>query len=199
MLLLHGPINEIHKIVFDEITEDLIQRTAIRTKAVAGLSKFDADNWRRILGSNVLGNHSLELQRSLARITEKLCSKKLGCHERPIGIGEVLRGIIGKAVMPVVKKEVVQAAGSIQVCAGQVTGVESAVHNMVDLLESDNSAPILQADATNVFNNLSRNVFLHNIKVICPEISNFVINCYTLPSRLFVRGKRELKLKEGTT
>ena len=177
----------------------MIQKTAIRTKGVAGLSKFDADNWRRILGSNVLGNHSLELQRSLARITEKLCFKKLGCHERPIGIGEVLRGIIGKAVMPVVKKEVVQAAGSIQVCAGQVTGVESAVHNMVDLLESDNSAPILQADATNVFNNLSRNVFLHNIKVICPENSNFVINCYTLPSRLFVRGKRELKLKEGTT
>ena len=31
--------------------------------------------------------------------------------------------------MSVVKKEVVQAAGSLQVCAGQVTVVESAIHN----------------------------------------------------------------------
>ena len=75
-------------------------------------------------------NHSLELRRSLARITKKPCSQKLSCHEsleallasqlirlnkppgvRPTGIGEVLRRIIGKPIMSVVKKEVVQAAG----------------------------------------------------------------------------------------
>ena len=39
--------------------------------------------------------------------------------------------------MSVVKKEVVQAAGSLQVCAGQVTVVESAIHNMIDLFESE--------------------------------------------------------------
>ena len=69
-LLLHGPINEIHEIVFDEISEDLIQKTGIRTKGAAGSSKFDTDDWRRILGSNVFGNHSIELRRSLARMTK---------------------------------------------------------------------------------------------------------------------------------
>ena len=44
---------------------------------------------------------------------------------------------------------------------------------------------------------LNHNVFLHNIKVICPEIFNFGIDCYTLLSRLFVRGKRNLKSQEG--
>ena len=44
MLLLHGPINEIHEIVFDEITKDLIHKTTIRTKGAAGPSKSDADN-----------------------------------------------------------------------------------------------------------------------------------------------------------
>ena len=39
--------------------------------------------------------------------------------------------------------EVVQAAGSLQVCAGQVAGVESAIHSMVGLFESDNSAAVL--------------------------------------------------------
>ena len=43
-LLLHGPINEAQEIVFDEITEDLIQKTTIRTKGAAGPSKFDADD-----------------------------------------------------------------------------------------------------------------------------------------------------------
>ena len=58
-LLLHSPVNEIHETVFNEITEDLIQKTAIRTKGAAGPSEFDADDWRRILGSNVFGNRSL--------------------------------------------------------------------------------------------------------------------------------------------
>ena len=53
--------------------------------------------------------------------------------------------------------------------------LESAIYSMVDLFESDNSAAVLQINVTNAFNSLNRNVFLHNIKVICPEISNFVI------------------------
>ena len=113
---------------------------------------------------------------------------------RPMRIGDVLRRIIGKVEMSVVKKEVVQALGSLQVCTGQVAGVESAIHSMVALFESDNSAAVLQIDATNAFNSLNYIIFLHSIEVICPEIFNFVINCYSLLSRrLFVRGKGELK------
>ena len=181
-LLLHGPINEIHEVVFDKITNDLIQKTAIRTKGVTGPSEFNADDWRRILGSNVFRYHSLKPRKSLARMTKKLYSRKTSCHEsleallasqliplnkspgaRPIGIGEVLQRIIGKAVMSVVKKEIVQAAGSLQVCAGQVAGVESAIHCIVDLFESDNSAAVLHNDATNALNSLNRNVFVNNI------------------------------------
>ena len=97
----------------------------MRTKGAAGSSKFDTDNWRIILGSNVFGNHSLELQTLLARMTEKLCSHvPMSCYKNleallasqliplnkspdvtPIGVGEVLRKIIGKAVMSAVKKE----------------------------------------------------------------------------------------------
>ena len=50
MLLLHGSLNELHEIVFDEITKDLIQTAAIRIKGATDLSKFDNDNWQRILG-----------------------------------------------------------------------------------------------------------------------------------------------------
>ena len=142
-------MNEIYEIVFDEITEDMIQKIAIRTKGAAGPSKFDADDWRRILGTNAFDNHSLELRRSFIRMAKRLCPQKLSRHKslealiasqliplnkwdvRPVGIVEVLRRIIGETVMSVVKKEIIQAAGSLQVCACQVAGVESAIHSML--------------------------------------------------------------------
>ena len=39
--------------------------------------------------------------------------------------------------MSVEKKEVIQAAGSLQVCAGQFAGMESAIHSMFNLFEID--------------------------------------------------------------
>ena len=69
---------------------------------------------------------------------------------------------------------------------------------MDDLFESDNSAAVLQINTTNAFNSLNHEVFLQNTKVICSEIFNFVIDCYRLPSRLFVRQKGELKSQERT-
>ena len=43
---------------------------------------------------------------------------------RPNRTGEVLQRIIGKTVMSFVKKEIMQTAISLQVCAGQVAEVE---------------------------------------------------------------------------
>ena len=37
---------------------------------------------------------------------------------RPIGIGEVVRRIIAKAVLSIVKLDILEAAGSLQLCAG---------------------------------------------------------------------------------
>ena len=98
--------------------------------------------------------------------------------------------------MSVVKKEIVQRTDSLQLRAGQVAGVESTIHSIVDLFESKNSATALQTNATNDFNSLNCSncsIFLHNIKVICPETSNFAINYYTLPPCLLAREKTEPK------
>ena len=79
---------------------------------------------------------------------------------RPIGIREVLRRIMGKTVMMVLKKDVVHSAGALQVCdAGQQAGVESAIHSMVDLFESDTTSAIIQIDATNAFKSKQKSLF----------------------------------------
>ena len=41
---------------------------------------------------------------------------------RPIGVGEVVRRIIGKAVLATVKMDILEATGPLQLCAGQDAG-----------------------------------------------------------------------------
>ena len=53
---------------------------------------------------------------------------------RPVGIGEVLRRIIGKSLMTVLKRDITQAAGVSQVCAGHPSGCEAAYTPCVGFL-----------------------------------------------------------------
>ena len=48
-------------IIFEEITSDLIQKIAIKTKGAAGPSLFTADDWRRMFGSKLFGNEGMDL------------------------------------------------------------------------------------------------------------------------------------------
>ena len=47
---------------------------------------------------------------------------------RHIGIGDTSRRIMSKAVLKVVKGEIQQATGSKQLCTGQISDVEVAIH-----------------------------------------------------------------------
>ena len=49
------------------------------------------------------------------------------------------------------------------------------------------------------FNSVNRKVMLHNLKLICPIIATYIINCYATPSRLFMVSGGEILSSEGTT
>jgi len=66
---------------------------------------------------------------------------------RLIGIGEVCRRLIAKSVLCVVKNDVLQAAGPIQLCAGQHSGCEASVHAMRTAFDSPHAEAVLQVDA----------------------------------------------------
>ena len=85
---------------------------------------------------------------------------------RRIGVGKVLRRIIGKAVMRIVRLDVVTAAGPMQVCASLEEGYEAAVHAMREIFNEDDTEGILLVDAANAFNNLNRKAALHNVQFI---------------------------------
>ena len=215
----HCPI--INPIIFDCIDAEAIRKSAIKTKGAAGPSGLDAEGWRRILVSKNFASHSIDLCKSISNMTKRLCIEKITSNQnsnsieaytacrlipldkspgvRPIGVGEVLRRIIGKSITSSLHEDIIESAGSLQLCAGQPAGCEAAVTAMRSLFEEDENDAVLLVDATNAFNVLNRNVMLHNIRSICPSIATYVYNCYNLPSRLFIVGGGAILSQEGTT
>ena len=115
----------------------MIKSIAMKMRGSSGPSKFDADDWKRILATKLYGADGHDLCVAIARLARKLCTEGVSDPEsiaalmscrlipldknpglRPIGIGEVLRRIIGKAVTRVHREDVQTAAGNLQVCAG---------------------------------------------------------------------------------
>ena len=178
---------------------------------------MDADVWRRILCSKAFNKSSQLACDSIARMCRRLCTEYvdptsisaiLSCRlipldknpgVRPIGIGEVLRRIIGKTVTTFLKIDIINSVGPLQLAAGQEGGCESAIHGMEKMFEDDQTQGVLLVDASNAFNCLNRKTSLLNIPFICPEFAVFIINTYRLPSRLFLPGGTFILSNEGTT
>jgi len=74
---------------------------------------------------------------------------------RPIGIGETIHCVIGKAILRVIKHDIQDATGSMQLCAGQETGCEAAVHALNHIFSEADIEGVLLVNATNSFNCLN--------------------------------------------
>ena len=101
--------------------------------------------------------------------------------------------------MMVVKKDVMLAAGPLQLYTGVPSGCEAAVHAMSKLFNDENILGVLLIDAANAFNSLKRNVAMHNINYVCPAIATILNNCYRKPTHLIISGEGEITSQEGTT
>ena len=117
---------------------------------------------------------------------------------RPIGVGETSTRIISKAILSVIKLDVLEAAGTLQLCAGQEAGSEAAVHAMRHIFEDAESEAVLLVDASNAFNSMNRNAALHNIHYLCPPLAVILTNTYREDVQLFIDGET-LHSCEGTT
>ena len=159
--------------------------------------------------SRVYGKIGEELRNAVARLAKQLSTEMvqhnnisspldplLACRLipldkspgiRPIGIGEVF------------KNDVSIAAGALQLCAGQPSGCEAAVHAVRNIFEEEECDGVILVDASNVFNSINRKAMLHNIGILCPAMKIFAENCYSTSARLFITGGAEIRSNEGTT
>ena len=216
LLLLFGPVEDIPDTIYQQINDELIREAALKTKGSGGPSGVDANGFKRMLACKSFKRLSTKLCDSLATLTQRLCMDfvdllpfepivesrlipldKGNGEVRPIGMGEVIRRIIGKCVTSIVKQDVIDASGAMQVCAGQKCGSEAVIHAMRSIFEADETDAALLVDASNAFNSLNRAAALNNVRVLCP-IDVYVIDTYRTSVRLFVTGGRELRLAEGT-
>ena len=100
-----------------------------------------------------------------------------------------------------VRSDIQESVGGLQTCAGQKAGIEAAIHAMREIYERDECEAMILVDATNAFNSLNRATALRNVKIICPEIAQYLQNSYQTPSRLYISGSNGefIQSAEGTT
>ena len=205
---------EVHPVIYDNIDAKPIRTAALNTRGATGPSGLDAHCWRCLCTS--FHSVSWELCHSLALFVRRLCVSFvdpnglpafLACRlialdkcpgVRPIGICECARRIISKAILFITKGDVQDAAGPLQLCAGQIAGIKAAVHFMRDTFQSGDTEALLLVDASNAFNSLNREEVLHNIRHICPSLATVLINTYRQATVLFV-DDLTLHSEEGTT
>ena len=95
-------------------------------------------------------------------------------------------------MIELLRKDILNATGLLQLCDGQDAGSEAATHAVYDMFSKDKTEAVLMVDGSNAFNSINREAFLHNTKVLCPALATFINNCYSIPSDLFLQGgKRE--------
>ena len=104
---------------------------------------------------------------------------------RPIGIGEILRRLVGKVVVAHLREDIINAAGPLQTCAGLKAGIEASIHAMRAIFEEDGTEGILLVDAENAFNELNRSAALHNIQQLCPNTFSIITLQISVYSLLF--------------
>ncbi len=156
-----------HTVIFDSIDGSVIRKAALQVKGAAGPSSLDAHEWRRLCTCHK--NSSRDLCTAIAFVARRLCSshvdpvsivpllscrlialdKNPGVH--PIGIGDTLRRIIAEAILFVTASNIQDAMGCLQLCAGQISGIEAAVHSTRSAFESDDVEAVLLVDASNAF------------------------------------------------
>ena len=206
--------HDFHSVLFYSITPEAIQKSALMTEGSAGPSGMDALCWRRLCTAFV--EKSNDLCSAIAAFAKIICTfyvdplsllaytsyrlvqldKRLGV--RPVGIGEVVCRVVGKVAMKVIKRDIQEAVGCIQLCAGQDAGCETAVHAMEHPFNEKDTVAMILVDATNAFNQLNRQVALLNCDKIWPAMAHILINTYRNSSCLFVDGQCLLS-EEGTT
>ena len=216
---MKGTFQEVPSCVFEKIDEETIRKIALAGRGAAGPSGLDSEDWRVLLAAKGFGTQGKKLRMAIAEAAKRLSREfvdpdgieaLLRCREvplpkgendvRPIGIGETLRRIIGKAVMTVVGADVQEACGALQVCAGVEAGCEAAIHMTRCMFQDEECEGVLLVDARNAFNSLNRRVALHNVGCMCPGFYPFLVNTYRRPVQLLVTGCGEVMWsEEGTT
>ncbi len=107
---------------------------------------------------------------------------------RPIAIGEPLLRLIGRIAMKALTRQCPRFFEGIQFGVGLRGGTEIVCHRVRELIHSPGIECVVQLDARNAFNLISRSQVLEHTKAKFPELFNYVSSVYGAESPLLIRG-----------
>ena len=117
-----------------------------------------------------------------------------------IGIGDVPRRILAKAILYCISVDIAEATGPSQVCVGQDAGCKAAIHTMRDLFWDDRTEATLLVDASNAFNSVNtRQHYITFLLYVYYALSMVLHNTCSAPTQIFVTGQVEISSCEGAT
>ena len=199
-----------------DITAEHVGKIAKRIQGGRGPGGTTAIQWQDFLLR--FGHSSESLRNSIAELTRRLANNIVEWNDcraiwacrligldkcpgvRPIGIGEVLRRLMGKVMASVTGPDVEVMCGKDQLCSGLSAGIEGAIHSTRELFDemSHDGFGLLLIDAKNAFNSLNRVAALWNTRILWPRASRFLFNSYRGFSFLVIGGHPGFILsKEG--
>ena len=103
-----------------------------------------------------------------------------------------------KAILTVLRQDILNTSGCFQLCAGQCGGCEVAIHAMKQTFDDVEPKGVLLLVASNAFNSLNRRSALLNMFELCPSFATILTNIYHIASISFI-DRTSLLSREGTT
>ena len=201
-------------VIFEEITPSLIPSISLQVQGSAGPSGLDAAFWRRMC--TCFHSYSDDLCKAISKLAIYLstvpvdpeglsafaASRLIALDKhpgvRPIGVGEVLRQIVCKAILSICHRDIQSCVGTLQLCVGHKSGCEAAVHALCNIFSNENTNAVILVDASNAFNSLNRKNAMVNIQRLCPSLATITANVYRHAPELFIDDQTLLS-REGTT
>ena len=199
--ITYGSRAESNSLVFESINQSAISHSTMQTRWSGGPSRLDAANFWRMACSTKFKQVSGSFCRTLFEIVRKTVCKKVSWSDctwnihgmqnhrirqrRPrrcqtIGVGEILRRVIGKTVSKLLKTDVCEANGVRQTCTWQEGGIESTILAATKVYGLASTDCKLQKDASNTFNTMIRELSLHNAQFVCPKINRYLVNTHRM-------------------
>ena len=148
----------------------MVSKVSYPTKNAGGPSLLDAMQYNYLLSSHKYKTENKELTTQITIFARKCATETLdpltleayvSCPlipldknpgVRPIGVGEVLRKIVGNCIRWVLKEDIQLAAGPLQTTTGLQSGAEAAIHSMRCMFEDDRTDAVILDDARSAFN-----------------------------------------------
>ena len=186
--MLFGPVEEVYKSAYNEITGEMIREAAIRTKGSGSPSNVDGNGFQRILANKSFKKSDTSLCDALVTLTVRntLISRLILSSRRvipmdkgngevqPIAVGEVIRRIIVKCVTKVTKQDTLESSGSLQLCPGHKSRSEKAVHAInAQLILARGDQCSVDSGCVKRLQLTKLSKTLHNIRVLCPAINTY--------------------------